>query len=1016
MKVKTLKLKTIFLSLFFFLIGFILFSVHTTPIFAAQTIFSDDFNGSNWNIYGSPGCFGGGSPYAQVPPNWTGWNLSQDRCVQKEPFTVKSGSSVKFTNTFKGQPPNAALAGIYQSVGATPNRTYTLSGDSFRGFDRSADFVGFQFCSDSSCNPIDWKVLYGIPNHNPNSWFKFSQSATAPSDAKNLNVFLAGGINGFAANTQSSTNNQSNDTYFDDVSLTVDDFPTSEESTVLLGRVARVNTSGNIDYYYGAECNPTDGGLPNYTVTWTQNSTDHVLRGDDCGLGGPRYSSEHTLNPLGSKTGTSVTVKIDMDADVNGNEILLTDWQFETTEGNGNPYPNSKQSGKLNPGGHQVITINIFRDGEFKWNHLWFFSRIGNLATCESVSAPDHVIAGDPFTAVIGMKNVGLSTWTIKSKYYLGSQYPTDNTIWGNNRVNLPYDYISTDKAAEFSFESTAPSRLGKYNFYWKMFQEGVEWFGQTCGKVIDVVSPPPTASISGPTTAYTYQALTFTGTANSSTSNLTRGDIYIIKTNGKEAPKCQGKKYEDKIKNLTWCTLIQQPISGSSGTFSGNYTPTEAGDYYVVVNALSSDAQCTGNPFYLPPGWADCGRKGSIDYLTLKVTAMGTVTGYVWKDSDGSKIKDGSETNMASVTVCLGDTSNCQTTTTSGYSFLNSVSPNEGHTVSITIPNHWLSTTPPSISVSVTPGGTAYVNFGLNDKQLGWFQTGGTGDVYAAGNVTVSQIGYEASPAKFMLSPEGVLSSSGSATINPSTAAPGKRVQNYPLASPNISYNYYRNLATQTNVTINPIINNNIYSLSSQNNPTQLFYEFKSGFNIECPGGAAASLGTVILAAQPKPMGPPGSSSNCSAGKWTIPANNQLTIFALGNLTIKSNIVIPIGSSLTVISSGNITIDPEVGNSSMDETDSSFNDPSLEGVYIADGGITVAAQGPGSTEKRFIGKGAFLALGSEGLTLNRDLDRGSNRFNMDFPAEKFIYRPDLLVNAPSLLKKASYTWQETSP
>ena len=82
-------------------------------------------------------------------------------------------------------------------------------------------------------------------------------------------------------------------------------------------------------------------------------------------------------------------------------------------------------------------------------------------------------------TVSVTLKNVGTTTWTKASGYFLGSQNPQDNTTWGLNRVSLGEDdNILPNEEKTFEFDITAPAIAGNINFQWCMLQDGVEWFG----------------------------------------------------------------------------------------------------------------------------------------------------------------------------------------------------------------------------------------------------------------------------------------------------------------------------------------------------------------------------------------------------------------------------------------------------------------------------------------------------------------------------------------------------------
>ena len=108
--------------------------------------------------------------------------------------------------------------------------------------------------------------------------------------------------------------------------------------------------------------------------------------------------------------------------------------------------------------------------------------------------------------------------------------------------------------------------------------------------------------------------------------------------------------------------------------------------------------------------------------------------------------------------------------------------------------------------------------------------------------------------------------------------------------------------------------------------------------------------------------------------------------------MTISANINVDPGGFLAIISSGNITIGNTVTN--------------VEGVYVADG---IIDSGTGTSQ--LTGEGIFT--GWEGISLNRDFNTIQNNTT---PAERFIYRPDLVRNAYHYLLKPKVSWQEVAP
>jgi hypothetical protein len=149
-------------------------------------------------------------------------------------------------------------------------------------------------------------------------------------------------------------------------------------------------------------------------------------------------------------------------------------------------------------------------------------------ATCVSMTGvPNSIQAGATFTAQVTMRNTGINTWTISepNPYRLGSQSPQDNGIWGLARVDLPSGSVAPNTNVTFTLNARAPSAAGTYNFDWKMLQEGVAWFGETCpGSTgvdadIDVTDPTPTADLQAISPIDQGQASTLSWTSTNATS-----------------------------------------------------------------------------------------------------------------------------------------------------------------------------------------------------------------------------------------------------------------------------------------------------------------------------------------------------------------------------------------------------------------------------------------------------------------------------------------------------------------
>ncbi|MFY9571181.1 MAG: FG-GAP-like repeat-containing protein [Blastocatellia bacterium] len=91
-------------------------------------------------------------------------------------------------------------------------------------------------------------------------------------------------------------------------------------------------------------------------------------------------------------------------------------------------------------------------------------------------SVPASISANGVRSVTVTMNNSGSTTWAAGT-YYLGSQNAQGNTTWGSNRVNLAAP-IAPGGQATVTFNITAPSTPGSYNFQWQMAKDGAGYFG----------------------------------------------------------------------------------------------------------------------------------------------------------------------------------------------------------------------------------------------------------------------------------------------------------------------------------------------------------------------------------------------------------------------------------------------------------------------------------------------------------------------------------------------------------
>ncbi|OGJ38335.1 MAG: hypothetical protein A2383_03700 [Candidatus Pacebacteria bacterium RIFOXYB1_FULL_39_46] len=155
----------------------------------------------------------------------------------------------------------------------------------------------------------------------------------------------------------------------------------------------------------------------------------------------------------------------------------------------------------------------------------------------------------------------------------------------------------------------------------------------------------------------------------------------------------------------------------------------------------------------------------------------------------------------------------------------------------------------------------------------------------------------------------------------------------------------------------------------------------------------------------------------------WNLNNTEQIIVFVDGNLTIDDTVggenrltTVASGGDgfLMFVVRGDLTISANVGYDNIYTNAATANVANVEGVFVADGLITIAGQ-TGVTDKKFIGAGTFV--GWDGVDLQRNFDDGvSPELNSAAATEVFIFRPDFIINAPRQIKSAQMSWREIEP
>jgi hypothetical protein len=161
------------------------------------------------------------------------------------------------------------------------------------------------------------------------------------------------------------------------------------------------------------------------------------------------------------------------------------------------------------------------------------------------------------------------------------------------------------------------------------------------------------------------------------------------------------------------------------------------------------------------------------------------------------------------------------------------------------------------------------------------------------------------------------------------------------------------------------------------------------------------------------------------SGETWSVAAGETVVVLVDGNLIFDDDhdleqiVTVDPGGFVAFIASGDMTITSDVGydayNLAPFESPDGTN-ANLEGVYVADGTLTVAGTTDARDEK-FIGEGSFV--GWTGVEISRDYSQpltAYGAYNSFNPVAHFVSRPDLMINTPIEMQEAQLEWQETEP
>ena len=264
-------------------------------------------------------------------------------------------------------------------------------------------------------------------------------------------------------------------------------------------------------------------------------------------------------------------------------------------------------AGPVAPGATATFSFSVTAPStvgtyNFQWRMVedlveWFGAFSTNVAVKDGVndaafvsqSVPSVMVPGQTYPVTVTMQNTGNTTWSATSLYRLGSQNPQDNATWGLLRVELP-NSVAPGASVTFSFNVTAPSTPGPYNFQWRMVQDNVEWFGaySTNVAVRDGINDSAFISQNVPATFTPGQTRAVTVTMqNTGTTTWTSANLYRL---GSQNPQ----------DNNTWGlqrVALPGPVApGTSVTFTFNATaPTTVGSYNFQWRMVQDNVEWFG-------------------------------------------------------------------------------------------------------------------------------------------------------------------------------------------------------------------------------------------------------------------------------------------------------------------------------------------------------------------------------------------------------------------------------------
>lgn len=136
------------------------------------------------------------------------------------------------------------------------------------------------------------------------------------------------------------------------------------------------------------------------------------------------------------------------------------------------------------------------------------------------------------------------------------------------------------------------------------------------------------------------------------------------------------------------------------------------------------------------------------------------------------------------------------------------------------------------------------------------------------------------------------------------------------------------------------------------------------------------------------------------TASNYTFPTNGSYVFIVNGDMTISQNFTVPTSTFVMFVVKGNITVESNVTN--------------IHGVFSADGQFTVNSNS--GTDVPLNIQGNVIADANLSTLTPFVNNRNLGAANQTTPSVSITYRPDFILHAPTVIKKATYSVSEIAP